>query len=159
MKNVSKFSFSSGFFLREWSKMLEAPRDESEWILNHRYLCWLVLLIIQVPSSKLRKKSLEEVNWSEIKMIVLVFLATVLLGFAVQYLIYRRKFYKFSENIPSPKSLGFGLLGHAPYFLGKDEEGSKQLVWYFVTTLQKAVLHFRSFKNVTRSLLGAQQIH
>lgn len=67
-------------------------------------------------------------------MIVLVFLATVLFGFAVQYLIYRRKFYKFSENIPAPKSLGFGLLGHAPYFLGKDEEGSTQFVWYFAKT-------------------------
>lgn len=55
-------------------------------------------------------------------MIVLVFLATVLIGFAIQFLIQRRKFYKFAENIPSPKS--FGLLGHAPYFLGKDEEGS-----------------------------------
>lgn len=55
-------------------------------------------------------------------MIVLVFLATVLIGFAVQFLIQRRKFYKFAEEIPEPKS--FGLLGHAPYFLGKDEEGS-----------------------------------
>lgn len=60
-----------------------------------------------------------------ITMIVLVFLAAVLLGFAIQFLIQRKKFYKFSEEIPSPKS--FGLLGHAPYFLGKDEEGSTQI--------------------------------
>lgn len=59
-------------------------------------------------------------------MIVLVFLASVLLGFAVQFLIQRRRFYKFADHIPSPKS--FGLLGHAPYFLGKDEEGSTQFV-------------------------------
>jgi hypothetical protein len=58
------------------------------------------------------------------KMIVLVFLATVLFCFGVQFLFQRRKFYKFADNIPSPKS--FGLLGHAPYFVGKDEKGSKQ---------------------------------
>lgn len=56
------------------------------------------------------------------EMIVLVFLATVLFGFAVQFFVQRRKFYKFADKIPSPKS--FGLLGHAPHFLGKDEEGS-----------------------------------
>lgn len=67
-------------------------------------------------------------------MIVLVFLTTVLTGFAIQFLIYRRKFYKFSEKIPSPKSFGFGLLGHAPYFLGKNEEGSTQFLLYFVTS-------------------------
>jgi hypothetical protein len=59
-------------------------------------------------------------------MIVLVFLATVATAFAIQYFFSRRKFYKFSENIPSPKSFG-PLLGHAPYFLGKDEEGSTQI--------------------------------
>lgn len=57
-------------------------------------------------------------------MIVLVFLGTVLFGFAVQFLLRRRKFYKFADKIPSPKSFG-PLLGHAPHFLGKDEEGSK----------------------------------
>lgn len=62
-------------------------------------------------------------------MIVLIFLAAVLFGFAVQSLLVRRKFYKFSEKIPSPPS--FGLLGHAPYFLGKNEEGSSRILWYF----------------------------
>lgn len=58
-------------------------------------------------------------------MIVLVFLGTVLLGFAVQFLFNRRKFYKFADKIPSPQAFG-PLLGHAPYFLGKDEEGLKR---------------------------------
>ncbi|CRK99374.1 CLUMA_CG012597, isoform A [Clunio marinus] len=54
-------------------------------------------------------------------MIVLVFLATVLFVFIVQWFIKQWKFYKFADNIPSPQS--FGLLGHAPHFLGKNEEG------------------------------------
>jgi len=55
-------------------------------------------------------------------MIVLVFLVTVLLGFMVQWYIERRKFYKFADDIPSSTSFG-PVLGHAPYFLGKDDEG------------------------------------
>lgn len=54
-------------------------------------------------------------------MIVFVFLVTVLIAFLIQWYIQRRNFYKFADNIPSPKT--FGLLGHAPHFLGKDEEG------------------------------------
>jgi hypothetical protein len=55
-------------------------------------------------------------------MIVLVFLVFVLIGFVIQYLYQRRKFYKFTDDIDEPKN--YGLLGHAPYFVGKDEEGS-----------------------------------
>lgn len=54
-------------------------------------------------------------------MIVFVFLVSVILAFAIQSYFQFRKFYKFAENMPSPKSFGF--LGHAPHFLGKDEEG------------------------------------
>lgn len=54
-------------------------------------------------------------------MIVFVFLVSVIVAFAIQSYFQRQKYYKFAENIPSPKSFGF--LGHAPYFLGKDEEG------------------------------------
>lgn len=56
-------------------------------------------------------------------MIVFVFLVSVLLVFAIQSYFQRRKFYKFADDMPSPKSFGF--LGHAPYFLGKDEEGCR----------------------------------
>jgi hypothetical protein len=56
-------------------------------------------------------------------MIVLVFLATVLICFSMQFLIKRRKLYKFADDIPSPKC--YGLLGHAPYFLGKTDAGEK----------------------------------
>lgn len=54
-------------------------------------------------------------------MIVIVFLATVLIAFAIQQFLERKKFYKFSENIPGERS--YGLLGHGPLFLFKDEEG------------------------------------
>lgn len=55
-------------------------------------------------------------------MIIAVFLITVLLAFAVQWYLERRKFYKFADNIPSAKN--YGILGHGPHFLGKDDEGS-----------------------------------
>jgi cytochrome P450 family 4 len=54
-------------------------------------------------------------------MIVFVFLLTVLAVFAVQCFFRHKKFYKFADHIPSP--ISFGFLGHAPYFLNKDEEG------------------------------------
>lgn len=54
-------------------------------------------------------------------MIILVFLITVLIVFAVQWYIERKKFYKFADNIPSAKN--YGILGHGPHFLGKDDEG------------------------------------
>lgn len=54
-------------------------------------------------------------------MIILVFLITVLIVFAVQWYIARQKFYKFADNIPSAKN--YGILGHGPHFLGKDDEG------------------------------------
>lgn len=54
-------------------------------------------------------------------MIVLVFLVFVLIGFVIQFLYQRRNFYKFSEVIDEPKN--YGVLGHAPYFVGKDDEG------------------------------------
>lgn len=62
----------------------------------------------------------------------------------------------FSKNIPSPKS--FGLLGHAPYFLGKDEEGS---IRYDGDTKWRSNISgnyyaFRSFENVTPALFGIQ---
>lgn len=54
-------------------------------------------------------------------MIVFVFLFTVLIVFTIQWYIARKKFYKFADNIPSAKN--YGILGHGPHFLGKDEEG------------------------------------
>jgi hypothetical protein len=54
-------------------------------------------------------------------MIVIVFLMTVLIVFAIQQFFERKFFYKFSENIPGEKS--YGVLGHGPLFLFKDEEG------------------------------------
>ncbi|CAG9806070.1 unnamed protein product [Chironomus riparius] len=59
-------------------------------------------------------------------MIVFVFFLTVLIVFLVQSYFQHKKFYKFSENIPSPPS--FGLLGHAPYFLGKNEQGRLEML-------------------------------
>ena len=57
-------------------------------------------------------------------MIVIVFLVTVLIAFAIQKIFERKKKYKFSENIPGERS--YGLLGHGPLFLCKNEEGSKK---------------------------------
>lgn len=54
-------------------------------------------------------------------MIIVVFLITVLIVFAIQWYIERKKFYKFADNIPSAKN--YGILGHGPHFLGKDDEG------------------------------------
>lgn len=58
------------------------------------------------------------------KMIIAVFLITVLLAFLVQWYFERKKFYKFAENIPSAKN--YGILGHGPHFLGKNEEGCEK---------------------------------
>lgn len=55
------------------------------------------------------------------KMIIVVFLITVLIAATVQWLLERKKFYKFADNIPSAKN--YGILGHGPHFLGKDDEG------------------------------------
>lgn len=54
-------------------------------------------------------------------MIIVVFLITVLIAATVQWYIERKKFYKFADNIPSAKN--YGILGHGPHFLGKDDEG------------------------------------
>ncbi|CAO1411007.1 unnamed protein product [Diamesa serratosioi] len=59
-------------------------------------------------------------------MIVFVFLVSVLIFFGIQNYFNRRKFYKFSENIPQPTS--FGVLGHGPHFLGKDDEGRLKML-------------------------------
>jgi cytochrome P450 family 4 len=59
-------------------------------------------------------------------MIIAVFFITVLFVFMVQWYFEHKKFYKFSENIPSAKN--YGLLGHGPHFLGKSEEGRFQLL-------------------------------
>lgn len=62
-------------------------------------------------------------------MIIAVFLITVLLAFLVQWYFERKKFYKFAENIPSAKN--YGILGHGPHFLGKNEEGCEK--WNFMS--------------------------
>lgn len=83
-------------------------------------------------------------------MIVVVFLVSVLLAFAIQSYFQRKKYYKFAEDIPSPKSFGF--LGHAPYFLGKDEEGSlliKKLFKIFHENLTQSKIIYRSIKNAS----------
>lgn len=49
-----------------------------------------------------------------LKMIILVFLFTFLIVATVQWIIERKKFYKFSEKIPTANSFSF---------LGNDEEG------------------------------------
>lgn len=54
-------------------------------------------------------------------MIVIVFLVTVLIAFAIQQIFERKRFYKFSENIPGERT--YGILGHGPLFLAKNEEG------------------------------------
>ena len=54
-------------------------------------------------------------------MIIVVFLITVLIAASVQWYFERKKFYKFADNIPSAKN--YGILGHGPHFLGKDDEG------------------------------------
>jgi hypothetical protein len=59
-------------------------------------------------------------------MIVIVFLVTVLIAFAIQQYLEKRKFYKFSENIPGERS--YGILGHGPLFLAKNEEGQRSEV-------------------------------
>lgn len=54
-------------------------------------------------------------------MIIFVFLITAVLVFLIQWYIERKKFYKFADKIPSAKN--YGILGHGPHFLGKDDEG------------------------------------
>lgn len=63
-------------------------------------------------------------------MIIAVFLITVLMVFTVQWYIERKKFYKFADNIPSAKN--YGILGHGPHFLGKDDEGEDVKQFHFV---------------------------
>lgn len=58
-------------------------------------------------------------------MIIFVFLITALAVFFIQWLIERKRFYKFSENMPCAHN--YGILGHGPHFLGKDEEGVSDL--------------------------------
>lgn len=57
----------------------------------------------------------------ELNMIIAVFLITVLIVFIIQWYIERKKYYKFADNIPSAKN--YGVLGHGPHFLGKNDEG------------------------------------
>jgi hypothetical protein len=57
----------------------------------------------------------------EAEMIIAVFAATVLLAFLVQWYFERKKFYAFAEKIPSARN--YGILGHGPHFLGKNDEG------------------------------------
>lgn len=54
-------------------------------------------------------------------MIIAVFLTTVLIVFLIQWYYERKKFYKFADLIPSAKN--YGILGHGPHFLGKNDEG------------------------------------
>lgn len=54
-------------------------------------------------------------------MIIAVFLTTVLIVFLIQWYIERKKYYKFADTIPCAKN--YGLLGHGPHFLGKNDEG------------------------------------
>lgn len=68
---------------------------------------------MKLLSSDLEDKSEE--------MIIVVFLITVLIVFTIQKYFERKQFYKFAENIPSAQN--YGILGHGPHFLGKDDEG------------------------------------
>lgn len=89
------------------------------------------------------------------KMIVLVFLATVLICFSVQFLIKRRKLYKFADDIPSPKC--YGLLGHAPYFLGKTdagEEDRRKSKTPEISLWLEFLSDFRSFGDVAHVVFG-----
>lgn len=54
-------------------------------------------------------------------MIIVVFLITVLAVFTIQWIFERKKFYKFADKIPS--AVNYGVLGHSPHFIFKDEEG------------------------------------
>lgn len=63
-------------------------------------------------------------------MIVLVFLITVLIVFVIQWYIEHKKFYKFADGIPMAKN--YGILGHGPHFLGKNDEGKGDGVEFLV---------------------------
>ncbi|CAO1410999.1 unnamed protein product [Diamesa serratosioi] len=65
-------------------------------------------------------------------MIIFVFLVSVLLVFAIQYHFDRKKFFKFAENIPEKKP--FGVLGHGPYLLGKND--GQKFKWLHDTCLE-----------------------
>lgn len=67
-------------------------------------------------------------------MIIAVFLITVLVVFAIQWYMEHKKFYKFADGIPMAKN--YGILGHGPHFLGKNEEG-KEMISYFCDGLSK----------------------
>lgn len=54
-------------------------------------------------------------------MIIFVFFITVFAVFLVQWWIKRQKFYEFARDIPCAKN--YGILGHGPHFLGKDDIG------------------------------------
>ena len=60
-------------------------------------------------------------------MIIAVFLTTVLIVFLIQWYYERKKYYKFADLIPSAKN--YGILGHGPHFLGKNDEGCKLFFW------------------------------
>jgi hypothetical protein len=54
-------------------------------------------------------------------MILYVFFITVFVVFLAQQWIKREKFYSFCKDMPSAKN--YGLLGHGPHFLGKNDIG------------------------------------
>ena len=70
-------------------------------------------------------------------MIIVVFLITVLVVFAIQWYIEHKKFYKFADGIPMAKN--YGILGHGPHFLGKNDEGKGDEVKFsiYMLTLPK----------------------
>ena len=92
-------------------------------------------------------------------MIVFVFFLTVLTVFLVQSYFQRKKFYKFADNIPSPPTFGF--LGHAPYFLGKDEQGwiGKFGLWENWLSDENSKNNFRSTWNASSVVSRAKDIH
>ena len=79
-------------------------------------------------------------------MIIFVFLVSVLLVFAIQYHYDRKKFFKFAENIPEKKP--FGVLGHGPYLLGKND--GQKFKWLHETCLE--------FKSLLKLRLGPAMI-
>lgn len=103
-------------------------------------------------------------------MFVLVFLATVLICFSVQFLLKRRKLYQFADNIPSPPC--YGILGHAPYFLGKTDAGAEILLYNLLIIIsikfipiEKSKQHrksrnfFRSPGDASSVMLGISNVY
>lgn len=74
-----------------------------------------------VCGGKRKTEDFAQENKTFFKMIIAVFLITVIIVFTIQWYIKRKKFYKFADNIPSARN--YGILGHGPHFLGKDDEG------------------------------------